>query len=160
MTLKKTKKISAAPTKPRQQVGALPYRMGTYGVEFLLVSSRETKRWIIPKGWLKKSKTAAQMALIEAYEEAGILGHISQEPIGCYQYEKKLKTGRVEACNVGVFTLHVTAQNESWPEKHERATHWCPWDEAIISVYEDGLQELMRKFAQTLMQAEDAASFV
>ena len=74
------------------QYGALPYRVTkTRGIEYLLVTSRETGRWIIPKGWpiegMKPAKTAAR----EAYEEAGVRGTVSDKAIGNYSYKKELR---------------------------------------------------------------------
>src|SRR5271167_3938896 len=87
-----TKKTLASRKDASQvQYGALPYRVtGTRGIEFLLITSRETGRWIIPKGWPIEGMKPAKSAAREAYEEAGVRGIVSTMPIGNYSYEKKL----------------------------------------------------------------------
>ena len=69
-------------------MGALVYRLKNDAVEFLLITSRGTGRWIIPKGWPMPGRTLAQAALREAYEEAGIRGIVETSSIGSYQYYK------------------------------------------------------------------------
>ena len=83
----------------------------------MLVTSRETGRWIIPKGWPKKRKTPYASAAREALEEAGVVGKVGKDPIGSYSYKKRLKNGAVVACDVQVFPLKVKRQQTSWPER-------------------------------------------
>jgi 8-oxo-dGTP pyrophosphatase MutT (NUDIX family) len=131
---------------PRPQVAALPYRMGAHGLEVMLVTSRETRRWVIPKGWTKRKVSPGDMAMTEAYEEAGLIGRIRPDAIGCYHYDKKLKTGKMAACRVDVFAMQVTSQLETWPEKHERAVRWFLQPDAAQEVIEPELQEIIREF--------------
>jgi 8-oxo-dGTP pyrophosphatase MutT (NUDIX family) len=67
------------------QFGALPYRIGAAGVEVMLITSRETKRWVIPKGWPMPGKKPHQVAAIEARQEAGVTGVMAKKPIGCWR---------------------------------------------------------------------------
>jgi 8-oxo-dGTP pyrophosphatase MutT (NUDIX family) len=83
----------------------------------MLVTSRETGRWIIPKGWPKKRKAPYASAAREALEEAGVVGEIGRDPIGSYSYKKRLKSGAVVACEVHVFPLEVKHQQKRWLEK-------------------------------------------
>lgn len=56
----------------RQQYGALCFRFGEDGaVEILLITSRDSGRWIIPKGWPMKKKEPHEAAAVEAWQEAG-----------------------------------------------------------------------------------------
>src|SRR5215218_7543079 len=81
-----------AKKRPRQQYAALPLAIGHDGQQqVLLVTSRETGRWIIPKGWAEKGIKAHVLAAREAYEEAGLRGDIGHEPIGRYRYTKWLR---------------------------------------------------------------------
>src|SRR5215471_8614155 len=90
-------------TAKRVQYGALPYRVGNGSrPEFMLVTSRETQRWIIPKGWPKKGKSPRRSAAREAFEEAGVLGAVGRRPLGSFSYEKRLKNGRSVECEVRV----------------------------------------------------------
>jgi len=132
----------------RQQYGALPYRVAeSSGLEILLVTSRETKRWIVPKGWpikgLKPSKTAAR----EAYEEAGVRGVVGSKSIGAYVYDKRLnEKAIVVPCEVRVFPLWVRRQEKIWPEMHQREIRWFAPDDAIASVGENELKAIIAQF--------------
>src|SRR5258708_30105039 len=99
-----------SPSK-RVQYAALPYRRkGKSRTEVLLVTARDTRRWIIPKGWPVKGKPPHKSAAREAREEAGVVGRISRRSVGAFSYEKRLKGGKVVVCEVQVFVLKVKRQ--------------------------------------------------
>ena len=127
------------------QFAALPCRVGVNGrPEVLLLTSRETRRWVIPKGWPIKGLKPREVAAREAYEEAGVRGSISGKyPIGAYHYEKRLPDARL-LCEVRVFLLRVSQQMDEWPEKGQRETRWLDAAEAAELVDEGGLAELVR----------------
>ncbi|MCI4678499.1 NUDIX hydrolase [Rhodoblastus acidophilus] len=131
----------------RLQFGALPWRRAEAGLEIMLVSSRDTKRWIIPKGWPMAGRSGGAAAAIEALEEAGLLGVMSDEPIGHFHYVKRL-TRRSDCCRVVVFALRVVRQRAHWPEKHERVTQWFSAGEAIANVSDPELAQLIESFAR------------
>jgi 8-oxo-dGTP pyrophosphatase MutT (NUDIX family) len=135
--------------EPRAQYGALPYRFAG-GLKVLLITSRETRRWVIPKGWPMKGRSPHAAAAREALEEAGVVGQISKKPLGSYAYEKRMKTGQSIPCRVDVFPLKVSAQKRTWPEKDERAHHWFDWEEAADAVHEPELADLIRRLRQVL----------
>ena len=147
---KKVKKI-VKPTKPvaaeRLQYAALPWRK-THRMEIMLVSSRETRRWIIPKGWPMAGRSGSAAAGIEAMEEAGLLGVLSKEPIGSYFYEKRFSRD-VQTCRVEVFPLRVVRQRDDWPEKHERSTKWFSAEEAQDLVSDPELGALIGGFIRS-----------
>ena len=91
-------------SKGDTQYAAIPWRIGTAGKrEVMLLTSRETRRWVIPKGWPMKGKKPAQAAAQEAYEEAGLVGEIAgKRPIGTYHYSKRTDQGDV-LCEVRVY---------------------------------------------------------
>ena len=97
------------PPKPRRQFGALPYRANGE-VEVLLVTTRETGRWVIPKGWPMVGKTPRAAAAREALEEAGVVGKAGRRRLGAYNYPKVLKSGATVVCRVTVFPLLVSEQ--------------------------------------------------
>jgi 8-oxo-dGTP pyrophosphatase MutT (NUDIX family) len=140
--------------KPLPQYGALPYRLApdrlASGPEILLVTSRDTGRWVIPKGWPIPAKSRRKVAALEAMEEAGVEGRIAREPLGEFDYLKGLKSGESQACRVTVFALEVTAQRDEWRERAERATQWFGWEAAAAAVQEPGLRQIILDFARRL----------
>jgi 8-oxo-dGTP pyrophosphatase MutT (NUDIX family) len=114
------------------------------GIEVLLVTSRETGRWIIPKGWPIKGFKPARTAALEAYEEAGVRGRVSARPLGHYVYEKRMED-RVSSfpCDVHVFPLLVKTQRKKWPESRQRKVQWFPVLEAAAVIHDDGLRKLI-----------------
>ena len=143
--------------QPNHQIAALPWRHGKKGLEILLVSSRETKRWVIPKGWPMKNKKPYAAAAQEAKEEAGLLGKIIKEPIGHFHYVKNLRDGTAVLCRVDVFPLQVQKQRKSWPERDQRITRWFPLEEAASLVREPELSALMRAFTPPIAEKTKAA---
>jgi 8-oxo-dGTP pyrophosphatase MutT (NUDIX family) len=133
----------------RLQYGALPYkRVGDDGLEVMLVTSRETKRWIIPKGWPMKDRKPYAAAKREAFEEAGVRGEIGKRPIGTFEYDKRLKSKATVTCKVEVFPLQVRKQAEKWPERGEREGRWFSPAEAAGIVAEAELREIIRKLPE------------
>jgi 8-oxo-dGTP pyrophosphatase MutT (NUDIX family) len=137
---------TVARPRPRAQCAALPYRLSPE-LEILLVTSRETGRWVIPKGWPKKSKSRRETAALEAVEEAGVEGRIARKSCGVYGYVKFLRSGEGQACRVSVFPLEVAVQRDAWREQDQRTARWFAWEEAAAAVLEPDLAKLIRKFA-------------
>ena len=117
-----------------RQAAALPVMDG----EVCLVSSRNGKRWVAPKGCLEPGKTAAEIALQEAWEEAGLTGALDPDPIGSYFYEKDGVT-----CHVLVFLMHATGQAPDWPERSFRERRWLTPAKAALRVADRGLRALI-----------------
>jgi 8-oxo-dGTP pyrophosphatase MutT (NUDIX family) len=94
----------------RVQYGALPYRLSAGSrPQFMLITSRDTRRWVIPKGWPKKGKSPRYSAAREAFEEAGVVGAVAKRAVGSFSYEKRMRNGGVVVCEVRVFPLEVRA---------------------------------------------------
>ena len=135
--------------KPRLQYGALPYRRNDSArMEVMLVTSRETRRWVIPKGWPHKGRPPHRSAAREAYEEAGVVGRVRRQPLGSFYYEKQLPTAGVVVCKVHVFALEVLRQTRNWPERHEREIKWLSPAQAAKAVKEPTLAKIIRRFAR------------
>ncbi|WP_432450462.1 NUDIX hydrolase [Aliiroseovarius marinus] len=131
----------------RVQVAALCYRGSGDDKEVLLVTSRGTGRWILPKGWPMDGKNAAEAAREEAWEEAGVIeGQLDRAPIGEYSYDKTLDTGGVARCSAAVFPLKVEKLSADFPEADERTRKWVSPEEAADMVDEKGLRQLLRDF--------------
>jgi 8-oxo-dGTP pyrophosphatase MutT (NUDIX family) len=132
----------------RQQYGAICFRFlnGGSDIEILLVTSRDSGRWIIPKGWPIKKKKPFEAAATEAWEEAGMRGAVSKQPVGRYTYLKDLDDGDVAPCIVDVFQIKVTDVQADFKEVGERILAWlCP-DEAARRVREVELKSLLVDF--------------
>ncbi|HAC01216.1 NUDIX hydrolase [Brevundimonas naejangsanensis] len=129
-----------------RQVAALPWRHGADGVEIMMITSRETRRWVIPKGNRMAGKTDAEAAVIEAYEEAGVQGDVMGAPIGWFRYGKRLKSGRVKATIASVYPLEVFIQLGAWPEDAQRERRWMSASAAAAAVDEAELSELILHF--------------
>lgn len=133
--------------EPRSQFAALPWRRGDSGeIEILLITSRETRRWVIPKGWPIKGKSSAKSAAQEAFEEAGVRGKVSKRPVGGYAYDKRLKNGRLQHIRVAVFGLAVESEAEAYPELGQREKFWANPAEAARRVDEPELMVLLATF--------------
>jgi 8-oxo-dGTP pyrophosphatase MutT (NUDIX family) len=128
------------------QVAALCWRMGRRGPEVLLITSRNSRRWILPKGWAEPELTAAENAAREAFEEAGVTGRIGSEPVGRYHYLKEKREGTGTPVSVDVFALAVTKQLDDWPEKGQRSMIWVPLDQAAAKISEPGLRGVLKDF--------------
>ncbi len=127
----------------KKQFAALPLKIDAGQPEVMLITSRETKQWIIPKGWPQKGLAPRNVAAREAYEEAGLRGKIGKRPIGDYHYEKWLSPAHSVPCQVTVFLLRVDRELDDWPEKAERERVWLPPQEAAARVTEVELGTLL-----------------
>jgi 8-oxo-dGTP pyrophosphatase MutT (NUDIX family) len=140
------------------QVAALPLMVGDDGVtRVLLLTSRETKRWIIPKGWPIKGRKPYEAAAREALEEAGLLGRVSKIPIGRYTYFKR-RDAHFDLCKVDVFVLKFHRQLKTWREKGERQAQWFTLEEAADLVDEVGLVAILRRLAQAISEHAPSAN--
>jgi 8-oxo-dGTP pyrophosphatase MutT (NUDIX family) len=137
---------------PRQQYGALCYRVKkkTGELELLLVTSRDTGRWVIPKGWPMSGKLSHEVAAREAYEEAGVRGTIETEPLGTFMYGKMLKDGIKVPCKVQVYALAASELAKSFKEKGERRLEWVSCGEAVKRVNEPELKDLILAFERRM----------
>ena len=128
----------------RIQYAALPYRVRRDGtVEVRLITSRETRRWVIPKGWPMKGKSGKKTAAIEAREEAGVSGKMLKTPLGTYDYWKRLKT-RFVKIRVTVHMLKVEDVLADWEESAKRHRAWLSPEDAALLVDEPELGTLVR----------------
>jgi 8-oxo-dGTP pyrophosphatase MutT (NUDIX family) len=134
--------------KARRQIAALPYRTTPTGrISVLLVTSRETKRWIIPKGWPWPKTDDHLAAAEEAREEAGIVGVPEKRIFGHYRYDKR-KGSKSEVLIVAVYLFKVIGQLDDWPEAHQRERRWFDPKRASEAVEELELKALILKLKQ------------
>jgi 8-oxo-dGTP pyrophosphatase MutT (NUDIX family) len=129
------------------QYGVIAYDMAEDGSpRILLITSRETRRWVVPRGnpiaGLSRWHSAAQ----EAFEEAGVTGPVGTREIGSYRYEKRRRNGALESSTVALFPLLVAQEHGDWPERRERTRRWCTPAEAAQLVEEPALARLISGF--------------
>ncbi|MGV1760798.1 NUDIX hydrolase [Rhizobium sp. A22-96] len=132
----------------RSQFGALCFRYKDSGQDFeiLVITSRDSGRWIIPKGWPMKGKKPYEAAAVEAWEEAGVRGTVRKKAIGRYTYLKDLDGGDVAPCIVEMFEIEVKEIRSDFKEKGQRVLNWVTPDEAARRVREVELKSLLVQF--------------
>ncbi len=132
--------------RPRRlQVAALCLRKTGADQEVLLVTSRDTGRWVLPKGWPIRGMDAPGSAMQEAWEEAGVSeANMNTSPVGSYGYDKRLDSGLELPVEVKVYEAQVTDMEDKFPESHERTRKWVLPEEAAEMVNEPELQALLR----------------
>ena len=135
-----------------RQVAALPWRLEDGERRILMITSRETRRWVIPKGGRMVGKSDPEAAAQEAMEEAGVKGDVDTQSIGVFRYAKGLKDGGVRPCVVSVYPLEVLIQKGAWPEAHQRERRWMSLSEAADLVHEPDLAALIRDFDATPLE--------
>lgn len=126
------------------QIGAICWRMHRGKIEVLLITSRDTGRWVIPKGWPINGLTLAAAAAREAWEEAGVEGHVLDASLGHFNYAKIMTPVASIPCNVVVFGLRVSKLKDRFPERKQRQRKWFGLEKAARMVDEPGLRELLR----------------
>jgi 8-oxo-dGTP pyrophosphatase MutT (NUDIX family) len=131
----------------RRQSAALPLLGAGAAMRVVLVTSRETRRWVVPKGWIEPNEPPYRSAAREAFEEAGLHGEAEPDPLGLYAYPKRFGSGAVVSTEVLVFRFRVSQLLEDWPERQQRDRRLFTPDAAADLVAEPGLAELLRSLA-------------
>lgn len=139
-----------------EQIAALPVRMDQKGkLRVLMVTSRDSGRWVMPKGWTMDGKKNWQAAKIEALEEAGAVGFVSDQAIGIYHYKKRFYDGQSVKCRVTLYPMVVDKLKRRWKERKERRRHWFSLTKAAKLVEEPELTELLKSLAKTPVILEE-----
>jgi 8-oxo-dGTP pyrophosphatase MutT (NUDIX family) len=139
----------------RRQVAALPWRGEGSALQILLVSSRETRRWVIPKGWPMKDKADHEAAAQEAYEEAGLDGVIVEQAGRRLRISQASEERRGQAGQGRRLPMQVTGEHATWPEKGQRTLQWMGPVEAALAVQEPELRDLIARFANVELPEEE-----
>jgi 8-oxo-dGTP pyrophosphatase MutT (NUDIX family) len=135
----------AAKTDLRTQFAALCYRIKNEKVQFCLVTSRRSGRWIVPKGWPMNGQTPMDAAATEAFEEAGVRGKIEPRPIGVFSYYKVHSKNELP-CIAVVYPLKVKKVLRTWPEHKERNRKWLSRKKAAALVDNAELSQIILRF--------------
>lgn len=128
---------------PRSQFGAICWRKAEIGLDILLITSRETGRWVIPKGWLIKGISAAASAAREAWEEAGVEGKLCETCLGVFSYQKIMPEDHAIPCAVAIYGLRVEKLSRRYPEQRQRRRKWFAARDAAVLVAEPELSALL-----------------
>ena len=143
--------------KPLKQVGALCVcEADDQRPLILLVTSRDTGRWVIPKGWPAKRLKAHEAAAREAMEEAGVAGKVRTKPIGSYQYHRPHQDGD-QLHTVSVYLMAVRSALDRWPEEAQRERAWFSISTAARQVAEPELRRLIRRIGSSKIIRNGAA---
>lgn len=142
----------------RTQVGAICWRKAKGVVDVLLITSRETGRWVIPKGWPVKGLNASGSAEREAWEEAGVAGKISKTCLGVFSYQKVLDQDRFLPCVVAIYGLQVEKLSRRYPEQSQRQRKWFAASDAALLVAEPELRALLTAIGDGKLQLDGASS--
>ncbi|MEO9650590.1 MAG: NUDIX hydrolase [Roseobacter sp.] len=133
-------------TDVRSQFAAVCYRLKKDKIEVLLITSRTSKRWIVPKGWPVNGKTPAEAAAIEAWEEAGVRGTCDGRCIGIFSYSKDMDGNSVLPCLAMLFAIEVNELADEYPEADQRKRKWVSRKKASKMVDEPELARILRDF--------------
>jgi 8-oxo-dGTP pyrophosphatase MutT (NUDIX family) len=125
------------------QIAALPMRAVDGRIEVCLVTTRETGRWTVPKGWPMKGLSDREAAAVEAEQEAGVTGKVSKKPLGTFDYWKR-RLDRFDLVRVTVYRLKVRKELATWKEKGERQVRWMSLEDAATAVDEPGLEAILK----------------
>ena len=137
---------AATKTEVRTQFAALCYRMARDKPEILLITSRGSGRWILPKGWPVAGKTPAEIALLEAWEEVGVRGRAYEQCLGAYSYTKAIGPERGLPCLAMVYPVRVKTLAGKFPEAGQRKHKWLRPKKAAARVEEPELAHIIRGF--------------
>ena len=130
------------------QFGVLAYRMdAAQGLQILLVTSRDTGRWVVPKGNPMPDREGHETAALEAYEEAGAEGEVLPTPIGRFGYRKRRRLLPDADAEVLVYPMRIDRLLDAWPEAGQRRRQWFGREEAAAAVAEAELRQLILDFA-------------
>jgi len=138
-----------AKTNLRTQFAALCYRIKDNKVQICLVTSRRSKRWIVPKGWPMDGETPMDAAATEAFEEAGVRGKIHARPAGVFSYYKVRSEDELP-CLAVVYPLKVKKVLKDWPERKERTRKWLSRKKAAALVSDPELSTIILNFKPDL----------
>ncbi|MBS1167545.1 MAG: hypothetical protein H6R00_3570 [Proteobacteria bacterium] len=140
-----------------RQVAALPYRVTPHGYEVVMITTRDSGRWILPKGWPIKGLKRHESAETEAMEEAGLIGSAEPKPFGRFTYIKQFPK-RQEKVLVDVFPLAIEKQLDDWQEKGQREVRFFNPVDAAALVSDVGVGDLILAFFVDLAKRKAAGT--
>jgi len=139
-----------------RQFAALPFRVDKAGIEILLITTRQKRRWSVPKGSPIKNKKPHRVAEVEAFEEAGLDGAAAKRALGSFRHRKQ-RGKRKHNLDVDLFPMKVRKQMAFWPEKGQRNAIWLPPQDAARLVHKRQLGRLISRFATRKARKQGAS---
>ena len=136
----------------RSQFAALCFRVHKDRTEVLMITSRRSGRWIVPKGWPMPGKTPAQAAITEAWEEAGVHGKVYDQCLGIFSYHKAFDEDDGAPCLAMVYPVKVRSLATKFPEAGQRRRKWMPLKKAAEKVAEPELAQILRQFKPEMLR--------
>ncbi|HEY9021138.1 MAG: NUDIX hydrolase [Paracoccaceae bacterium] len=130
----------------RTQFAALCYRVVKDKTQILLVTSRGSGRWIVPKGWPMDGVTPARAAMTEAWEEAGVEGQSIDVCLGMFSYSKMLGPDALLPCVAMVYPVRVRELAADYPESGMRQRKWFSQKKAAKAIQEPELAQIIKSF--------------
>jgi len=149
--------VAKATLEKFRQVAALPYRLTAHGYEVVMITTRDSGRWILPKGWPIKGLKRHESAETEAMEEAGLIGSVEPKPVGRFTYVKQFPK-RQEKVLVDVFPLAVEKQLDDWQEKGQREVRFFNPVDAAALVSDAGVGDIILAFFVDLAKRKAAGT--
>jgi 8-oxo-dGTP pyrophosphatase MutT (NUDIX family) len=140
-----------SPSRPTTlESGVLAFRRESNGdPRVLLITRRRSKKWGIPKGRVVSHLSFRENAVKEAFEEAGVVGHVSPFSVGVFRAEKRrANSPEPEVIEVWVYLLEVAEMLSDWPEREKRTIRWVTCDAAARRLSEPVLVHLCHRLAQ------------
>lgn len=141
--------------EPHTQYGAVCWRMAAGQLDVLMITSRETGRWVIPKGWPVKGLDGPKSAAREAWEEAGVEGKVNKTCLGVFSYKKALELDRCIPCVVAIYGLQVEKLSRRYPEQKQRRRKWFAAAKAAELVAEPELRALLIALGDGGLRSDD-----
>lgn len=130
------------------QHAALCYRQTPKGrTKILLITSRDTGRWVLPKGWADPGEAGVDSARREAHEEAGVVALPAGIAAGTYHYDKRMPKNCTIPCTVDVHVMKVDRLESDYREAGQRTLKWFSPRAASSLVDEPGLRQILRQFS-------------
>ena len=132
--------------KKYKQAAAFCYKTKHGKKRVLIITARQTRQWILPKGWVEKDMSEESVAALEANEEAGVITCPDKIiKMGSYRYKKRVSDKQSVPVNVNVYSMPIHRLRRNFKEKYQRKRKWVSIKKAVKMVTEKNLEKFLRK---------------
>jgi 8-oxo-dGTP pyrophosphatase MutT (NUDIX family) len=127
----------------KYQIGALPYLFRGGHLHIVIVTNSAQSRWIIPKGQPEPHMPRQDVAVMEALEEAGVIGScVPGLRSSCHRKGEKA---------LSIYPLKVTTVLKKWPEMEWRKRAVLPIEKALKMISDPELSECIKRLTSRLL---------